>query len=429
MGTQSYEAFGAAKQALDSHDPEILLEGPAGTGKSRAWLEQVHLLASRYAGSRLLVLRKTRRSLTESALVTWERDVLPWDHPSRKGPSRAGRHSYRYENGAEVIVGGMDLASKILSTEYDFIYVQEATELTEADWEILTTRLRNDRMPFQQIVGDCNPDRPHHWLNLRCHAGKTTRLVSRHQDNPMYWRDGQWTKLGRSYLAKLEALSGARRARLLEGRWAASEGLVYENWDPAVHLVDRFEVPADWPRIWVVDFGFTNPFVWQEWALDPDGRAYRVQEIYRSRRMVVDHAADIRRATRRSPKPEAVVCDHSAEGRAILEHELKCETKGAWKSVKEGTQFVQERLRVADDGKPRLLLMRDALLETDSELRSAGKPACSEEEVDGYVWQQDATKDAPVKKDDHGMDCWRYLCAYLQDREKPIRVARSFAGE
>jgi hypothetical protein len=45
------------------------------------------------------------------------------------------------------MIGGMDKPTKIMSSEYDFIYVQEAIELTETDWENLTTRLRNGRCP------------------------------------------------------------------------------------------------------------------------------------------------------------------------------------------------------------------------------------------------------------------------------------------
>ena len=63
-----------------------------------------------------------------------------------------------------------------MSTEYDMIYVQEATELTEDDWEALTTRLRNGRAPIQQLIADCNPAEPTHWLKARCDSGQTRML-------------------------------------------------------------------------------------------------------------------------------------------------------------------------------------------------------------------------------------------------------------
>ena len=42
----------------------------------------------------------------------------------------------------------------------------------------------------------------------------------------------------------------------------------------AVHVVDPFDIPTDWSRYLSIDFGYTNPFVAQWWALDHDGRLY-----------------------------------------------------------------------------------------------------------------------------------------------------------
>src|SRR5271165_3042864 len=129
--------------------PEVLLSGPSGTGKSRSVLEKLHLAAERYPGMRGLIVRKTRESLTESALVTFETHVVPEGHPALAGPRRNQRHVYLYPNGSEIIVGGMrqagkDMTQKVMSTEYDVIHCQEAIELDEGEWEKLTTRLRNN---------------------------------------------------------------------------------------------------------------------------------------------------------------------------------------------------------------------------------------------------------------------------------------------
>ncbi len=83
-----------------------------------------------------------------------------------------------------------------MSTQFDLICVLEATELTENDWESLTTRLRNGVVSFQQLIGDCNPDHEHHWLKLRCDRGQTTMLHSRLKDNPRFWDrlDRSWPR-------------------------------------------------------------------------------------------------------------------------------------------------------------------------------------------------------------------------------------------
>ncbi|MDA8189602.1 MAG: phage terminase large subunit [Dehalococcoidales bacterium] len=390
----------------------MLLSGPAGTGKSRACLEKLHLCALKYPGMRGLMVRKTRASLTESAMVTMNEKVL---HELDHVDFHTTTQEYRYPNGSRIVVGGLDKATKVMSSEYDIIYVQEATELSEHDWESLTTRLRNGVMPYQQLLGDCNPDAPHHWLKKRADSGKTVMLESRHEDNPTLWdRVKQtWTELGARYIAKLEALTGVRYLRLRKGIWAAAEGMVYDGWDRDVHLIDRFEIPADWRRYLSVDFGYTNPFVAQWWAEDGDGRLYRYREIYRVQQLVEDHAAEMKRLMANERMPEAVICDHDAEDRATLERHLGLSTIAAHKAVSPGIQAVASRLKRAGDGKSRLFLLRDSLVDRDPLLEEAKKPTCTEEEIEGYVWNDKVKRDEPVKANDHGMDPMRYVVAHI----------------
>lgn len=430
-----YAPHGVARDVLTCRDPEIVLSGPAGTGKSRACLEKLHLVASRYPGCRLLLARKTRASLTQTAMVTFERRVL---HPLDGVRFHTGAQEYRYPNGSVIVVGGLDNPIKVMSAEYDLVYPQEATELTEHDWESLTTRLRNGVLPYQQLIADCNPAAPSHWLKRRADRGATRMLESRHEDNPTLWdrAAGAWTDPGRAYIAKLDALTGVRLLRLRRGLWAAAEGLVYDGWDPAVHLIssvvplpedpveraaasvrlnlDPAGVPRSWPRYLGVDFGFTNPFVCGWWAEDPDGRLYRYREIYRTTRLVEDHAADIKRLSAGEPAPRAVICDHDAEDRATLERHLGWGTTAAHKAVSPGIQAVAARLRPAGDGRPRLYLLRDALVERDPELDVQRKPSCTEQELEGYIWDTGGgrrTGEQPLKRDDHGLDALRYVVA------------------
>lgn len=401
-----YRPAGASLDLMYDRAPELLLEGPAGTGKTRAVLTKLLLLCEKYPDIRVLIVRKTRESCTESLLVEWEGRVLPPDcYLTRTGGDRARRQRYRFANGSEMIVGGMDKSSKVLSTQYDVIFAEEATELTEDDWETLTTRNRNNVMPYQQMIASCNPGPPTHWLNQRANRGAMRRLLSRHVDNP---------SVTPAYLATLERLTGVRRKRLYEGVWAAAEGMVYEEWDATAHLVDRFAIPAEWQRFRVVDFGYTNPFVCQWWAVDGDGRLYRYRELYRTQTLVADHAAEIARLSQ-GEVYTATVADHDAEDRATL-HAAGIPTIPAYKSVTVGIQAVQDRLRPAGDGRPRLFLLRDSLVSRDERLVEAKLPLCTEQEIDGYIWQKSAdgrpVKEEPVKVNDHGCDAMRYACAY-----------------
>ncbi|KAF0248638.1 MAG: phage terminase large subunit [bacterium] len=71
--TKPYQPHGAALELFYSKDPEVLLDGPADTGKSRACLEKLYICAHKYPGMRTLICRKTRRSLTQAAMVSFEK--------------------------------------------------------------------------------------------------------------------------------------------------------------------------------------------------------------------------------------------------------------------------------------------------------------------------------------------------------------------
>ncbi len=445
-----YEPRGAAIDLFRSTEKEVLISGPAGTGKSVAALYRMHFAALGNPGFRGLILRKTAASLGSTTLVTFEKKVaaeaMAQGLVTWYGGSTREAPCYRYHAGgkvaASIVVGGMDKPAKIMSSEYDLIFVDEATELTVTDWESARTRLRNGARARQQLMGACNPDSEHHWMNQRAIEGRLRLLYSTHRDNPAYVRaDGSLTDAGRDYIeGTLAGLTGIRRKRLYEGKWTSAEGLVYEGWDPSVHLVDRLPKGSEtWTRWWTVDFGYSNPFVCQFWAEDPDGRLWLYREIYMTKRLVEDHAKTILRLVRRcsvcckskaadhdchdckacqlkwtEPKPRAIICDHDAEDRATLEKHVGMSTSPAHKTVKDGVQAVQSRLKVQPDGRPRLYIVRGALAERDLLLEAAKKPMCTEQEVTGYVWPEGVKPDQrehPVKQDDHGMDGMRYMCA------------------
>lgn len=439
-----YAPRGSALDVIKCRADEIMMDGPAGTGKSRASLEKLNALAVKYAGCRLAIVRKKRRSLTETGLVTFEQHVKPPCDTTNQ--QRNVRQSYVYANGSEIIVAGVDDPVKLMSAEFDAIYVMEATELSANDWEFLSTRLRNGVIPYQQLLGDCNPSFPSHWLKKRMDAGVTTRIGCSHKDNPRLWdaKANDWTPFGRTYMARLDKLTGPRHARLKLGLWAAAEGMVYSNWRPNLHIIKRFPIPADWRRIRVIDFGYTHPFVCHWWAVSPDGVMYLYREIYRTHRTVKDHAAQIRELDS-SEYIEATVTDHDAEDRATLEQELFITTEAAEKAVTTGIQAVQDRLgREYDPAKPdqpeippRLFVFDDALVEADPLLMDettglALGPTCTVEEIDGYIWAKgskgEVLKEKPVKEADDGMDTLRYAVMWVKAREHTSIGAGSLDG-
>jgi phage terminase large subunit len=433
------ELRGAILELGKYDDIEIGVDGPAGTGKTFGILYYIHAQMLKYAGAKFLVTRKYNIDLAGSAMVTYRDDVLD----EREGVHYFGGNKVRpaaflYPNGSEIVVNGLDRPGKVKSMEFDGIYICEATDCSLNDIEFCRMRIgrrRKVRLPRKQLLMDFNPDAPTHFLNQRMNEGTTRRLLSRHEDNPFLWdaKTQDWTEAGRDYIFNiLGGLTGVRLARYRYGIWAAAEGTIYEDsWNRAKNIVPHFVIPPEWPRYLAIDFGYTHPFVCLWAAIDPDGRIYIYRQIYMTKRLVEDHAKVIRAVSRwgqaqGDPLPREIICDHDAEGRATLERHLGLRTLPAHKNVLDGIQAMASRLKPAGDGTPRFLIVEGSLVERDQELARAKKPTCLEDEPEVYIWHTGNgvhAKEEPVKDNDHGLDCARYLVARFD--LKPLSVTYS----
>ena len=430
-------SFRGANLAIGScRDIEVCLDGPAGTGKTYAALYKIHILLLMYPGARALVARKTNTALSGSAMVTYREDILrPEEGVKYFGGNRVRPAAFVYPNGSEMVVNGLDKAEKVKSTAFDIALINEATECTLEDIEFVRSRLRHGKLPYHQLIMDVNPVEPTHWLNQRMNEGLTTRLLSRHEDNPRFFDilTQDWTDAGRDYIEDiLGGLTGVRLSRLRYGIWAAASGTIYEDsYDRSRNVIKRFDIPSSFPRYIVLDFGYVHPFVCHWYAEDNDGRLICYREIYHTKRLVEDHAKDIKRLSRwgengGDPLPRVVIADHDSGDRATFERHTGLYTIPAHKSVSDGIQAMASRLRIAGDGKPRLMYFEDMLVERDRELAALKKPTSTIEEYDSYVWdtRSGAKKgDVPVKEYDHGMDSSRYMCAFKDLRPTDVRYS------
>lgn len=314
-----FEPRGAVLEAFRSKAGELLISGAAGTGKSVGALMKIHLAMLQTPRARALLARKTHASLTASTLVTFRSNVaaeaLDAGLVKYYGGSGAEPSAYRYVNGSSIVVGGLDRPSRLLSTEYDLALVDEATETTPEDIDTIITRLRHGRMSYQQLLMCTNPAGPTHHLKARADAGRARMLYSKHEDNPRMFRDGAWTEYGLTYLARLETLTGVRYQRMRHGLWVAAEGLVYADWSPSTHLVDKLPEGSDqWQRWYSIDFGYSNPMVILCFAEDLDGRLWLYRQTYFTQRLVEDHARKLKaivcpNGQWKEPRPRAIICN------------------------------------------------------------------------------------------------------------------------
>jgi phage terminase large subunit len=277
-------------------------------------------------------------------------------------------------------------------------------------------------MSYQQILADCNPTYPSHWLKQRCDRGDTLLLESRHEDNPtLYDREtGGWTAFGDNYIRTLDALTGYVYRRLRLGEWCAAEGMYFTEYEPRVHVIDAFDPPADWPRWCSVDYGFAVPFCALWFARCPeDRRIYVYRESY---------AAGLR------DEQQAQLIRERESGERVLMHVLDpamfnarteqqrpsiaavYASAGVWpiypgmNSRKQGWAVVRRAL-AHTDGPPRLQLMRERCPNLIREFPAQVMDALDPEDVADVVRGQ--------KINDHAVDALRYALAAEAQPERP----------
>lgn len=410
-----YRAKGAAAKLFKTRAREVVLSGAAGTGKSRAIGEYLNWMCEEYPGIRVCVARKTLVSLRESWQVTFEEKVLWPNHPVLKGPSRQHRTGYDYPNGSRISLHGFDNVTRLFSTEYDVAYVQECTELTEDEWASLLRALRNGKLPWQQLLGDCNPDSSEHWLRKRMDRGMTTELVSKHADNP---------SLTPEYIKGLMDMPEPMRSRLYEGKWVQAEGAVLPDFQMARHGIDKAPDPLTirW-TFGSVDWGYTAPGVAIVFGVDAEKRLYRLAEIYRRNELLdwwCERIWELNKTHNCSAwvgdpaRPDAIDAVNKRLGLSNRDGLMRAADNRRASSgpgdlsgidlLKEG--FAKDRIR----------LVRDVNTYVDEGLRNARLPWSSETELPGIVYLNTEGKPNREHIDprvpDHAFDVWRYGASF-----------------
>ena len=375
-----------------------------------------HTFATCYPKAFVLIVRKTREAITSSTALQLERNII-------RDRARHVKHEsqFVYRNGSIIKYLGMAsqhdrerIRSIGTSGGCDFIFVEEANLLTEADFDELVGRLRGRAAGWRQIMLATNPDSPAHWIYQRLILGnQATVYRSYPRDNPHL--PGDYEK------NQLSILTGHRYQRMALGNWVTAEGVVHTNFDEDVNIIDPFEIPDDWKRIGSIDFGHESPSCAQWWAIEPGTkRMYMYREVYQSALLPQDLAEIIASYGERV----SWYADHDATDRAILAR-AGVRTKAAKKAVDQGLNSMNYKLRKQADGKPLMMFFRDALVAEDSRLRARHVPTKTVDEIPGYVWDtrsDGSITDRPTKVNDHGCDAARYAAVAADSGYKFIAV-------
>lgn len=148
----------------------LVLKGGGGSGKSifagRKVLERV----TSEPGHRWLVCRKVAKTIRESCFEQLKGQAYDFyaEHVDFIPRGKGSDMYIRFRNGSEILFAGLDDVEKLKSI-YDItgIWIEEASELLETDFNQLDIRLRTDFPHYLQIILSFNPISITHWLKKR----------------------------------------------------------------------------------------------------------------------------------------------------------------------------------------------------------------------------------------------------------------------
>lgn len=269
----------------------IAYGGARGGGKSWAVRQKSMLLALNYTGIKILILRRTYPELRENHIRPLQK--LLKDIAEYKETEKV----FNFPNGSRIKFGYCDSEADTLQyqgQEYDIIFIDEATQFTEYQFQTLTACLRGANSFPKRIYLTCNPGGVgHNWVKRL--------FIDKHYKGSEEAADYRFIKAGvydnpvllahdKGYVKMLENLSPRLQKAWLYGDWDIFEGQFFEEFDREIHICSPFAIPPHWRIYRTMDYGLDMLAVlWI--AVDEQNRAYVFRELYKPN-MLISQAAE-----------------------------------------------------------------------------------------------------------------------------------------
>ena len=312
MITINYKPTEKQKFFHASKANEILYGGAAGGGKTKAIIMDALFRCMAYPRTTAVIFRRSYGELEDTDIKEAQAS-----YPEEIATYNAGRHEFRLKNGSKILFRHCENAAdrfKYSGIEIQFLYFDELTSFEQVIYDFLKTRLRAKKslgvVPIVRAAS--NPGNiGHAWVKAMfvdagpymeiqeqeiyseaLHKSKKIRtqyIPALATENPFITDD---------YVFELEQKPEALRRALLNGDWDSFEGQVFKEFknDPKpmgrdedyrllppawTHVIEPFDIPISWPRYFSFDYGFSDPFACQWWAIDNhSGVAYLYREWY-----------------------------------------------------------------------------------------------------------------------------------------------------
>jgi PBSX family phage terminase large subunit len=285
-------------QFLTEDNKYIAFGGARGGGKSWAVRIKAALLCLNYAGIKVMIIRKTYPELQENHIVPMCEMLHCYDDnkKNRIASYNDSKKNITFPNGSRILYRYCDNAKdaeRFQGTEVDVLFIDEATHQSEEKMKKLTACVRGVNAFPKRIYLTCNPGGEGHAWVKRLFIDKKYENNERPEDytfiQSLVTDNKALMESNPDYIKQLEALPPKLRDAWLYGDWNVYEGQFFEEFkdDPDhyedrqwTHVIKPFDIPDGWKIYRSFDWGYNKPFSCGWWAVDYEGVAYRILELY-----------------------------------------------------------------------------------------------------------------------------------------------------
>lgn len=386
--------------------------GGAGSGKSHAIARRLAFrfinegCTDRGVTHNILVVRKVNRTLKKSCFKLVSNILKKWCR-KKSFPFQISDFAFNTteltithkESGSMFLFSGMDDPEKIKSIEaITTIWAEEATELTQEDFEQLDLRLRGEHGCVKEFWVSFNPISDQNWVKkvffdsgmASVHINKTTYLDNQFIDDEYKTVLENKRKTNPRYY-NIYAL----------GNWGTAEGLIFNN--ITYRLIKQDDIDRA-ECLQGLDFGYTNdPTAFNQTYIDTKAKRIFVYDGFYEKGM--SNSAIASKLIGMKAHKHMTTCD-SAEPKSIDSLKAKgCRVQSAKKgkdSINNGIDFLQDYE----------IVINAHLVEFKTE-------------AENYAWAVDKNgkpTNKPVDEFNHFFDSLRYATEKYHSKGKAARL-------
>lgn len=270
----------------------IAYGGARGGGKSWALRRKLVLMALKYEGISILLIRRTLAELRDNHIRPLISELSEFCSYSDS------KKCFEFPGGSHLRLGYLDNDGDLLQyqgQEYDIIALDEATQLTEYQFHTLKACLRGANDFPKRMYITCNPGGVGHAWVKRLFIDRDFREGEKASDytfiQALVYDNEALLSKNPDYLDQLKSLPPSLRSAWLNGEWDEFEGQFFPEFDYHRHTIDVRPPSPDTKKYCAIDYGLdmlAALFI----EVDSDGKCVVYDEIHKEN-LIVSRAAEL----------------------------------------------------------------------------------------------------------------------------------------